>query len=121
MNVNRTEGCLWHTLLPEQEKQQSPETAKFIQLMALVAEMPDGKAKKPARKQKKQRYRLEGGSVTGLICEVEIREGETVLKVLVPRRDLYCRLKRFFSRLNAGMLAAGHNVELEVVYDADLF
>ncbi|HGY2264604.1 Secretion system apparatus protein ssaP [Morganella morganii] len=120
MNVNRTEGCLWHNLLPEQEKRQSTKTTGFIQLMAQVAEMPDGSAGKAVLRQKKQRYRLEGGSAAGLICEIEMREGITLLKVLVPRRDLYCRLKDFFTWLNAGLLEIGHNVTLEVEYDADL-
>lgn len=121
MNVNRTEGCLWHTRLPEQEKRQSTETTRFIQLMALVAELPDGRAEKSALRQQKQRYRLVGGAVAGLTCEIDTREGETFLKVLVPQRDLCRQLKHFSSWLNAELLAAGHNVALEVVYDADLF
>lgn len=121
MNVNRTEGCLWHAKLPEQEKRQSTETTLFIQLMAHVAPMLDGKVGKPALRQQKQRYRLVGGSVAGLICEIETREGKTFLKVLVPQRHLFRQLKHFFGWLNAGLQAAGHNVVLEVVYDADLF
>lgn len=120
MNVNRTEGCLWHTRLPEQEKRKSTETTRFIQLMAQVAEMPGGRAGKSALRQQKQRYRLVGGSVAGLICEIETREDKTFLKVLVPQRDLCRQLKHFSDWLNAGLLAAGYNVELEVLYDADL-
>lgn len=120
MNVNRTEGCLWHTTLPEQEKRQSTETTRFIQLMVQVAPLPDGRAGKSALRQQKQRYRLVGGSVAGLICEIETREGKTFLTVLVPRRDLCRQLKHFSAWLNAGLLVAGHNVVLEVVYDADL-
>ncbi|MFP2694238.1 Secretion system apparatus protein ssaP [Enterobacter ludwigii] len=118
MNVNRTEGCLWHAKLPEQEKRQSTQTTRFIQL---VAPVPDGRGGKSALKQQKQRYRLVGGSVAGLICEIETREGKTFLTVLAPKRDLCRQLKHFSAWLNAGLLAAGHNVALEVVYDADLF
>lgn len=121
MNVNRTEGCLWHTQLPEQEKRPSTETTRFIQLMAQVVEMPDGRVGKSALRQQKQRFRLVNGSLTGVICEIETREGKTFLTVLVPRRDLCRQLKHFSAWLNAGLLAAGHNVALEVVYDADLF
>lgn len=121
MNVNRTEGCLWHASLPEQNKRQSTETTRFIQLMSQGAPMSNGKAGKSALKQQKQRYRLVGGSMAGLICEIETREGKTFLTVLVPQHDLCCQLKNFSVWLNTGLLAAGHNVALEVVYDADLF
>jgi len=121
MNVNRTEGCLWHARQPEQDKQQPTETTRFIQLMAQVAPVPDRRTGKSALRQQKQRYRLVGGSVAGLICEIETREGKTFLTVLVPKRDLCRQLKHFSTWLNAGLLAAGHNVALEVVYDADLF
>lgn len=121
MNVNRTEGSLWHVKLPEQEKRQLTETARFIQLMAQVVPVPDGIVGKSALKQQKQRYRLVGGSVAGLICEIETREGKTFLTLLVPKRDLCRQLKHFSAWLNAGLLDAGHNVALEVVYDADLF
>jgi hypothetical protein len=121
MNVNRTEGCLWHTWLTEQEKRPSTETTRFIQLMVQVVEMPDGREGKSALRQQKQRFRLVNGSLAGVICEMETREGKTFFTVLVPRRDLYRQLKHFSAWLNAGLLAAGHNVALEVVYDADLF
>lgn len=121
MNVNRTEGCLWHAKLPEKYKRQPTETTRFIQLMAQVAPVPDRRAGKCALRQQKQRYRLVGGSLAGLICEIETREGKTFLTVLVPQRDLCRQLKHFSAWLNAWLLAAGHNVALEVVYDADLF
>lgn len=121
MNVNRTEGCLWHTRSPQQEKRQSTETTRFMQLMARVVEIPDGRMGKSALRLRKQRYRLVSGSMAGLICEIKMMEGKTFLKVIVPHRDLCCQLKNFSAWLNAGLLAAGHNVALEVVYDADLF
>lgn len=121
MNVNRTEGCLWHARQPEKDKREQTVTTRFIQLMAEVAPVRDRRAGKSALKQQKQRYRLVGGAVAGLICEVETWEGKTFLTVLVPQRDLCRQLKHFSAWLNAGLLAAGHNVALEVVYDADLF
>ncbi|KML18215.1 Secretion system apparatus protein ssaP [Leclercia adecarboxylata] len=120
MNVNRTEGCLWHTRLHEQERQQSTETTRFIQLMVQLAETPDGRAVKSVLRQQKQRYRMVGGSVAGLTCEIETRDGVTFLKVLVPERNLCRQLKCFSAWLNNRLLAAGHNVALEVVYDTDL-
>lgn len=121
MNVNRTEGCLWHQRLPKQEQSPSTDTAKFTRLMAQVAELPDDKGEGKALLRKyKQRYRLMGGAADGLICEIETHEGKTSLKMLVPQHDLYRHLKHFSAWLNAGLLAAGHNVALEVVYDADI-
>ncbi|ECX2001994.1 Secretion system apparatus protein ssaP [Citrobacter braakii] len=120
MNVNRTEGCIWYTRLPEQEQRKSTETTRFMQLMAQVVEMPDGRVGKSALRQQKQSYRLVGGSMAGLICEIETREGKTFLKILVPQRDLCYQLKHFSAWLNAGLLAAGHNVVLEVVYEVDI-
>ncbi|ARF52286.1 hypothetical protein [Pantoea stewartii] len=118
MNVNRTEGCLWHARQPEPDKRQPTETTRFIQLIAQM--VPDRRTGESALRQQKQRYRLVGGSVAGLICEIETREGKTFLTVLVPQRDLCRQLKHFSCWLNAGLLAAGHNVALEVVYDATL-
>ncbi len=121
MNVNKTEGCLWHNCLPEREGQPSPDTARFIQLMAQVAELPDGRVGKSVLlTPRKQRYRLVGGFAAGLVCEIDTRQGKTYLKVLVPQPDLCQQLQYFSDWLNAGLLAAGHSVVLEVVYDADI-
>lgn len=121
MNVNLTEGCLWHARPPEQDQRQSTETTRFIQLMGHVTPVSDSRTGKSALKQQKQRYRLVRGAVAGLICEIETREGKTFLTVLVPNLDLCRQLKHFSAWLNAGLLAAGHSVALEVVYEADLF
>lgn len=123
MNVNKTEGCLWHAKLPKREEQQSSsETTRFAQLMAHeMAKQPAGSVGKPVQlRQHKQCYQLLSGAGAGIICEIETREGGTYLKVRVPLRYLCRQLNIFSSWLNAGLLMAGHNVVLEVVYDAGI-
>lgn len=119
MNIIKVEGCLWHdpSENSEEEAQQQPDKIRFSQLMGPIAIAPDHSGSKSALlRQQTNRYKILGGPAAGLICEIEVLEGKTYLNVLVPQYALFNTLKHVSAWLNAGLLAAGHQVTLGVRY-----
>lgn len=122
MNTIRIEGCLWHALPEDDDKlQRQSDTARFTQLIGQMTGISDTAMEKSALLRRiNNRYRLVGGPAAGLVCEIEALAGKTYLKVLVPQLALFTQLSHFSTWLNAGLLAAGHSVILEVVYDNNI-
>ncbi|MFP1922620.1 Secretion system apparatus protein ssaP [Lonsdalea quercina] len=121
MNMIRVEGCLWHDRQESEEVQTPSGDDRFIRLMRPVVGISPGtvgKASRPTRNN--NRYRLLSGPAAGLMCDIEERAGQTYLTVLAPQPALFTLLSQFAMWLNDGLLAAGHRVTLEVVYDDNI-
>ncbi|WP_145558810.1 Secretion system apparatus protein ssaP [Yersinia mollaretii] len=123
MNVIRAEGCIWNTVQDngEEELSRSSYTHKFTRLMGPMVKTPRRSTEQSALlRQQTNRYRLVGGGAAGLVCEINVIEGKTHLKMLVPQYALFTLLTHFSTWLNTGLHAAGHCVTLEVVYAQDI-
>ncbi|CNH68245.1 type III secretion system protein SsaP [Yersinia aldovae] len=122
MNIIRIEGCLWHTQPDnrDEEVQRQPGKTRFTQLMGQITAAPGHAGNKSALlRRQTSRYQVLGGPAAGLVCEIEVLEGKTYLNVLVPQYASCNTLKHFSAWLNAGLLAAGHQVTLEIKYVND--
>ncbi|NLS55330.1 hypothetical protein [Hafnia alvei] len=122
MNVIRAEGCIWHAVQShgEEEGACSSDTHKFTRFMGPMVKTPRSATEQSVLLcQHTSRYRLVGGIAAGLVCEINVLEGKTHLKVLVPQYALFTQLTRFSSWLNTELHAAGHSVTLEVFYAQD--
>lgn len=123
MTVIRAEGCAWHMVQStgEEELPRPSDSNRFTQLMGPMVKTPRSSTGQSALlRPQTNRYRLVGGMAAGLVCEINVFEGKTHLKMLVPQYALFTLLTHFSTWLNTELHAVGHSVTLEVVYAQDI-
>ncbi|WP_253376732.1 Secretion system apparatus protein ssaP [unidentified bacterial endosymbiont] len=117
MNM-KIEGCLWHHLPQKEEETQADyaQKTRFSRLMTRVS-LPQP-VLRSGYVGLRRRYRLSGGTVGELTCEIEEAQGKLHIQIEVQRADTYATLFRLSAWLHEHLRDAGYNVALEVKYVA---
>ena len=118
MNINKTEGALWHFRRKKTAEPQSADADHFTRLMGMNASLAETVSEQTAVfRHPKQRYRLVEGPAAGLICETESQEGGMHIRLRIPDPALYQQVNPLIAWLHAELQTAGHAVTLEVILD----
>ncbi|ECG8588914.1 type III secretion system protein SsaP [Salmonella enterica subsp. salamae] len=118
MRIIKVEGSIGMPGRPYQDDNEAEaERAGFEQLINQT--LPPGENNLVSLKKRvvfTQRYRVMGGYLDGVECEVTECAGEIYLKVTVPQHEIYRSIKRLKQWIESQLLHVGYATTLEIFY-----